>query len=89
VLTPTLKKVAPPLDARFSDYFGAERRLAITSLGNLLGWPCVTLPCGFGERGLPISLQLVGRPGGEATLLTLADHYQRQTDWHLRRPPVG
>jgi aspartyl-tRNA(Asn)/glutamyl-tRNA(Gln) amidotransferase subunit A len=87
VVTPTLKKVAPPLDVPFSDYFGAHRRLAITSLGNLLGWPCVVLPTGFGERGLPTSMQFVGRPGSERALLALARHYQQHTDWHTRRPP--
>jgi len=87
VVTPTLKKVAPPLDTTFSAYFGAHRRLVITGVGNLLGWPCVTVPTGFGERGLPTSLQFVGRPGSEATLLALARHYQQQTDWHTRHPP--
>jgi Asp-tRNA(Asn)/Glu-tRNA(Gln) amidotransferase A subunit family amidase len=89
VVTPTLKKVAPPLDRRFSDYFGAYRRLLITSVGNLLGWPCVTVPTGFGERGLPTSLQFVGRPGSENALLAMARHYQQSTDWHLRRPPTA
>jgi Asp-tRNA(Asn)/Glu-tRNA(Gln) amidotransferase A subunit family amidase len=88
IVTPTLKKVAPPLDATFSAYFGAYRRLVITSVGNLLGWPCVTVPTGFGERGLPTSMQFVGRPGSENTLLALARAYQERTDWHTRRPPV-
>jgi aspartyl-tRNA(Asn)/glutamyl-tRNA(Gln) amidotransferase subunit A len=87
VVTPTLKKVAPPLEMRFGEYFGAYRRLVITSLGNLLGWPCVTVPNGFGERGLPTSLQFVGAPGSENRLLALAGHYQAHTDWHTRRPP--
>jgi Asp-tRNA(Asn)/Glu-tRNA(Gln) amidotransferase A subunit family amidase len=56
-------------------------------LGNLLGWPCVVLPTGFGERGLPTSMQFVGRPGSERALLALARHYQQHTDWHTRRPP--
>ncbi len=87
IVTPTLKKVAPPLDTDFTSYFGAYRRLEITSIGNLLGWPCVIVPNGFGERGLPTSVQLIGRPGSEGVLLALAAHYQARTDWHTRRPP--
>ena len=88
IVTPTLKKVAPPLDTTFSAYHGAYRWVLLTSVGNLLGWPCVTVPTGFGERGLPTSLQFVGRPGSENALLAMAQHYQQHTDWHRRRPPV-
>ncbi len=88
VVTPTTLKVAPPLEASFNDYFGSARRTRIASLGNLLGLPCVTVPNGFGERGLPTALQFVGRPGSENRLLAMADFYQQQTDWHLRRPGV-
>ncbi|MCZ6557667.1 MAG: amidase [SAR324 cluster bacterium] len=87
VVTPTLKKVAPGLEERFSSYFGAYRRLPITVAGNLLGWPCITVPNGFGERGLPTAIQFVGRPLSENTVLAIAASFQQRTDWHLRRPP--
>jgi aspartyl-tRNA(Asn)/glutamyl-tRNA(Gln) amidotransferase subunit A len=54
---------------------------------NLTGQPAVTVPCGMGSNGLPLSLQIVGRPFGEATVLKVADAYQRRTDWHLQVPP--
>jgi len=44
------------------------------------------VPCGFTAGGLPIGMQLVGRPFDEATVLRAADAYQRLTDFHARRP---
>jgi aspartyl-tRNA(Asn)/glutamyl-tRNA(Gln) amidotransferase subunit A len=56
---------------------------------NLTGHPAASIPCGFTSQGLPIGLQIIGRPFDEATVLRAADAYQRATDWHTRRPPVG
>jgi aspartyl-tRNA(Asn)/glutamyl-tRNA(Gln) amidotransferase subunit A len=56
---------------------------------NVTGHPAVSIPCGFTGEGLPIGLQIVGRPFDEATVLRVADAYQGATDWHTRRPPLG
>ena len=56
---------------------------------NVSGHPAASVPCGFTAEGLPIGLQIVGRPFDEATVLRVADAYQRATDWHTRRPPVA
>ena len=56
---------------------------------NLSGHPAVAVPCGFSQAGLPIGLQLVGRPFDEATILRVAHQYQKATDWHRRTPPVA
>ena len=53
---------------------------------NVSGHPACSVPCGFTAGGLPIGLQLVGRSFDEATVLRVADAYQRITDWHTRRP---
>ena len=55
---------------------------------NLTGHPVVSVPCGFTAAGLPVGLQIVGRAFDEATVLRVADAYQRATDWHKRRPPL-
>ena len=89
IATPVSKRVALPLDKRFSEYFGLNRRTQISGLGNLLGWPAITVPNGFGDRGLPTGLQLVGAPWREGRLIALAEAFQQKTDWHLRRPPVA
>jgi aspartyl-tRNA(Asn)/glutamyl-tRNA(Gln) amidotransferase subunit A len=56
---------------------------------NALGWPAVSVPCGFTAAGLPIGMQVVGPPGGEAVVLALAHAYQQRTEWHRRRPPLA
>ena len=56
---------------------------------NLSGHPSCALPCGFTAGGLPIGMQIVGRPFDEATVLRAADTYQRLTDFHARRPVLG
>jgi Asp-tRNA(Asn)/Glu-tRNA(Gln) amidotransferase A subunit family amidase len=55
---------------------------------NYLGLPAMSIPCGFDPNGLPIGLQISGRPFAEAAVLKAADAYQRDTDWHARRPAI-
>ena len=55
---------------------------------NITGFPAVSVPCGFSESGLPIALQLAGRPFDDATVLRAAHAYEQATDWGQRRPPV-
>jgi Asp-tRNA(Asn)/Glu-tRNA(Gln) amidotransferase A subunit family amidase len=55
--------------------------------GNLAGLPALSLPCGFAE-GLPVAISLLGRPFYENQLVTIGNLFQKQTDWHRRRPPV-
>ncbi len=57
-----------------------------TNVWNLLGLPAVVVPCGFSREGLPVSIQIVGHPFNEATVLRIARAYERATDWHTRRP---
>jgi aspartyl-tRNA(Asn)/glutamyl-tRNA(Gln) amidotransferase subunit A len=63
--------------------------IRLTRPFNLSGHPACALPCGFTAAGLPIGMQIVGRPFDEATVLRAADAYQRLTDWHTRRPVLG
>ncbi|HXD99106.1 MAG TPA: amidase [Candidatus Acidoferrum sp.] len=56
---------------------------------NLSGHPACALPCGFTDGGLPIGMQLVGRPFDEATVLRAADAFQCLTDFHVRRPVLA
>ncbi|HEV8614841.1 MAG TPA: amidase [Methylomirabilota bacterium] len=63
--------------------------IRLTRPFNLSGHPACALPCGFTTGGLPIGMQIVGRPFDEATVLRAADAYQRLTDWHTRRPVLA
>ena len=53
---------------------------------NLLGLPAINVPSGFSQENLPVSIQIVGRPFDEPTVLRIARAYERATDWHTRRP---
>ena len=55
---------------------------------NMTGSPAISIPCGFSDTGLPIALQLAGRPFEELTVLRAAHAYEQATEWHLRRPPI-
>ena len=55
-------------------------------MGNVLGIPALSFPCGFSSKGLPIGFQVYGRPFDESTLFRVAHAYQQTTDWHTRRP---
>lgn len=56
---------------------------------NYLGNPAASVPAGFTDDGLPLSVQLVGRPNDEATLLSLAAQIEAERPWADRRPPVS
>jgi len=55
---------------------------------NITGQPAISLPCGFDPQGLPIGLQIIGRPWEEETVLRAAHAYEQATEWHRRRPPL-
>ncbi len=60
--------------------------LRLTMPFNLAGLPTVSFPCGFTTGGLPIGLQVAGKPFEEATVLRIAHAYQQLTDWQRREP---
>jgi aspartyl-tRNA(Asn)/glutamyl-tRNA(Gln) amidotransferase subunit A len=74
------EKVDDPLQMYLSDIF--------TIPCNLAGLPGISIPCGFTEGGLPIGLQVLGKPFDEGKVLRVAHAFQQATDWHRRRPPL-
>ena len=94
LLAPATPLVAPVLgerEAALGDGPSDVRAalLRCTRPFNFSGHPACAAPCGFTPGGLPIGLQVVGRPFDEATVLRAVDAYQRMTDWHTRRPPAA
>jgi aspartyl-tRNA(Asn)/glutamyl-tRNA(Gln) amidotransferase subunit A len=63
-------------------------RRSYGSPASLSGTPAIAVPCGFTASGLPLSVQLIGRPFDEPTVLRAAYAYEQATEWHRRRPPV-
>ncbi len=83
LLTPTLPIVATPV----AEVDEATTALAtFTRAANYLGACALSLPGGFSADGLPIGVQLIGAPFGEATLIRIGRAFQHATDWHRRRP---
>jgi aspartyl-tRNA(Asn)/glutamyl-tRNA(Gln) amidotransferase subunit A len=72
------EKVNDPLQMYLSDIY--------TIPANLAGTCAMSLPCGFSANGLPIGLQLIGKPFDEATLLHTAHAFEQATEWHQRKP---
>src|SRR5262249_17524993 len=64
-------------------------RRSFTTPAALAGPPAMAVPFGFPAAGLPLSLQLVGRPSEDATGLRIGHAYEWATEWHRRRPPIG
>ena len=86
LVAPTYPHVAPPIDQPFATYFDREQRRNLGGLGNLCGLPSISVPNGFGERGLPTGLELLGRAYGEERILAAARAFQHKTDWHTNYP---
>jgi aspartyl-tRNA(Asn)/glutamyl-tRNA(Gln) amidotransferase subunit A len=59
-----------------------------TQYWNATGNPALSIPMGFTADGLPLSLQVAGRPFDEALTLKVGDAYQGVTGWHLELPPL-
>ena len=81
--TPPFKlaeKVEDPLAMYLNDVY--------TIPVNLAGLPGMSVPCGISPEGLPIGLQLIGKPFDEATLFRVASAYETATDWHTRKASI-
>ncbi len=88
ILTPTTPGVAFRIGEKTDDPLSMYLNDLFTIPANIAGVPAMSVPCGFAD-GLPVGLQLVGRPFEEETLIRAADGYAAVTDWHLRRPPLA
>ncbi|PPG49328.1 amidase [Rathayibacter sp. AY1E9] len=92
VLTPSLAMTPRPVG--WYDLEDPERNFEqqclytpYTSFVNVSGLPAITLPLSTTEEGLPMGVQLIGRPGGEATLLAIGAQLERRARWQRRHPP--
>lgn len=85
LISPSLVIEAVPLEANLQTAF--QKRGGYSVLGALCGLPALTMPMGFGKLNLPLGLNLTGNLFDENTLLQIGMIFQRETDWHRRRPP--
>jgi aspartyl-tRNA(Asn)/glutamyl-tRNA(Gln) amidotransferase subunit A len=88
ILTPTSPTAAFKIGAKTDDPLQMYLSDIFTISCNLAGICGLSLPCGFtADPKLPIGLQLLGKPFGEAAILQLAHAYEQSTAWHKERPP--
>ncbi|HEV7812619.1 MAG TPA: amidase [Leifsonia sp.] len=93
VLTPALAQTPRPVG--WYDSENPERNFAqqvqytpFTSFVNVAGLPAITLPVHVSDAGLPMGVQLIGRPGGEHVLLSIGAQLERRLGWQRRHPPM-
>ncbi len=86
LMTASARAEAPKIDA--VGKFSILERPLLTMPFNLTGSPAMSVCCGYGEGGLPLSFQIVGKRFDDATVLRAADAYERATPWRGRRPSL-
>ncbi|MGH2346393.1 MAG: amidase, partial [Chloroflexota bacterium] len=93
LLSPTVPTTAVPIDRASSAGQGGEdpisAALNLMIAANLTGLPALTVPCGFSAAGLPIGVQLLGRPFGEGTLFRVGRAYEERHAWAGMAPRLG
>ena len=94
LLTPALAQLPLPIgryEGRGALYTfnGVARFTPYTAAWNVTGQPAAAVPAGFTDAGVPLSIQLVGRPHDEATLLSLSAQLEAARPWAERRPPIA
>lgn len=91
LLTPALAQFPPAAEAWhrrgwLANIVSNVRYAPFAAPWNLAGWPAMAVPAGIATNGLPLSVQLVGRPGSEASLLALAAQLERLRPWQRLAP---
>ena len=88
VVTPTLNTESGPITQKFTEWSQGFTSTELSGASNAVGLPGITVPNGFGARGLPTGLEFTGRAYNENTILAAARAYQQRTDWHTKTPKV-
>ncbi len=86
LVAPTFSTVAPPIGVPFDKAYPGTSDGDLVTACNLVGYPAIAVPNGFGRHGLPTSLMFVGRPFAEHDLVAVAHEYQQRTRLHTQRP---
>jgi len=87
VTAPPVESV-PGIESKEHSLTGLAGRISFTGPFNLAGTPAISVPCGFSAAGMPMGLQIVGKPFDEETVLKVAHAYEQNTDWHNCRAPI-
>ncbi len=88
IITPTLNTESGPISQKFAEWSRGFVSTELSGAANACGLPGITVPNGFGARGLPTALEFTGRAFSENTILAAARGYQQRTDWHTKTPTI-
>jgi aspartyl-tRNA(Asn)/glutamyl-tRNA(Gln) amidotransferase subunit A len=80
-------QITSRIGAREESVFAVSARFCAPF--NISGLPAISVPCGFSPEGMPIGLQIIGKPFDEETVLRIADAFERSTQWHLKHPAIA
>jgi len=83
---PTIAGFTAPITSKAEAASRFFTRRSFTTPAALAGAPALAVPCGFSQAGLPLSLQIMGRPFDDATVLRVGHAYEQATEWWQRRP---
>ncbi|WIW71485.1 Asp-tRNA(Asn)/Glu-tRNA(Gln) amidotransferase subunit GatA [Anaerosinus gibii] len=89
LITPTAPTPAYKIGDMISDPMKMYLQDICTIPVNLAGVPGISLPCGFSNSGMPIGLQIIGKPLGEETLIRAAYTFEQNNEYHKSIAPVG
>jgi amidase len=95
LLTPPMTAAPPPVgeaamgDEDFAGMLELMKLVAFTPMANMTGQPAVAVPAGLDADGLPVSVQVVGRPHDESTIIRVAAQLEAARPWAHLRPPVS
>jgi aspartyl-tRNA(Asn)/glutamyl-tRNA(Gln) amidotransferase subunit A len=84
LVTSSLPVTATKLDANLDEALTYPD--PIGGIGNICGLPAISVPCGFGDHGLPVGLQFIGRSLDDGKVVQAARLFQSRTDWHTQHP---
>jgi aspartyl-tRNA(Asn)/glutamyl-tRNA(Gln) amidotransferase subunit A len=88
IVTPTLNTEAGPITQKLTEWSRGFVSTEISGAANAAGLPGITVPNGFGARGLPTGLEFTSRALSENSILEAAVAFQQRTDWHKRTPVI-
>ena len=88
IITPTAPTAAFQIGAKTEDPLQMYLSDIYTISANLAGVPAISVPCGFDGDGLPIGVQMIGKPFDEGTILRAAHAYEQSADWHRQKPQL-
>jgi len=91
IITPTTPSVAFRIGQHSSNPLELYLEDIFSSAASLAGVPAMSVPCGFakpedGDREMPIGMQIIGKPYDEKNILNIAEKFERNTSWHLKKP---